>query len=312
MKATNVNLEAKVQSILAFSEERGFVVVSRTPINYGIQLKIASDSARVSVNVYQGKKGISVVVGGAESGLKRTIGAFASAKKPLREAAGEVFSQPVKVWSGSDEAGKGDYFGPLAVAAVSVDAASAQILSEIGVRDCKKLTDERVTVLAGRIRALPEVQYAEVTLFPKDYNSVYAQLSQQGYNLNDLLAKLHAQAVVALFQKMPRIEKHIVDRFTTDVVLKKWFRLPENVIIVNVPKAESDIAVAAASVLARDSFLQGLEQLSAELSLDLPKGAGGHVTSYAAKVVQKYGTDVLQCCAKMHFRNSLEISGIGS
>jgi ribonuclease HIII len=309
LKASAVNIADKIKSIKQFSFENCFMVISEKPINYGVQLKIADNNSQVSVNVYQGKRGVSVVVGGADSELKRHLLIFDSTRTVIRET-GKFEIAPAAVWGGSDEAGKGDYFGPLAVAAVSVDKTSAQRLKEIGVRDCKKLGDEKVVQLAEKIKWLDNVFYSEAVLFPKDYNIKYSEFSRIGHNLNDILAQLHAQAARELFQQNPDIEQYIVDKFTADATLAKWFELPKSVKLINVPKAESDIAVAAASVLARALFLQGLEKLDDEFAVQLPKGAAGHVTHYAAKIVRTHGVDILNYCAKKHFKNSLDIAGI--
>ena len=310
MKARAVNIAEKIKLIKDYSHSTGLTVFAEKPINYGVQLKISQNDSIVSINVYQGKKGVSVVVGGAASELKMVLQNFASGHKSVNEIGTLKLSEPALIWAGSDEAGKGDYFGPLAVAAVAVDELGAALLTEIGVRDCKKVDDDKVMILAAKIRKSANVCFAEATIFPKEYNEKYAEFSKQGYNLNDVLAQLHAQVAQQIFAQQPAIEKYIVDRFATDTALGKWFKLPSCVKLINIPKAESDIAVAAASILARANFLQGLTALNQELSLKLPKGAAVHVTHYAAKILQERGEDVLELCAKKHFKNSRDIAGI--
>jgi len=309
LKASDVDIADKIKSIKEYAEKENISIISETPINYGIQLKIVDAGSRVTVNVYQGKRGVSVVVGGAESVLKQSLKRFEAARTVASKTTILPTGLPA-VWGGSDEAGKGDYFGPLAVAAVSVDKDSAQLLHQLGIRDCKKLNDDKVMFLAEKIRTLDNVSFAEAVLFPVDYNAKYAEFSALGYNLNDILAQLHAQTALELFGKNPGIEQYIVDRFASDATLARWFKLPKSVRLINIPKAESDIAVAAASVLARALFLQGLEKLDAEFAIKLPKGAAGHVTHYAAQIVRERGMDILNYCAKKHFKNSLDIAGI--
>ena len=309
MKASDVNIADKIHEIKEYCEKNDFSIISETPINYGIQLKIVDDKSRITVNVYQGKRGVSVVVGGGESELKRSLQSFEAIKAAAAKPVGMPAVTPT-FWGGSDEAGKGDYFGPLAVAAVSVDKNSAKLLQQLGIRDSKKLNDDKVMALAAKIKTLDKVFYAEVVLFPVDYNKKYAEFSMVGNNLNDILAELHAQVALELFSKNPNIEQYIVDRFAADAILAKWFKLPKSVRLINIPKAESDIAVAAASVLARALFLQGLKTLDNEFSIKLPKGAAGHVTHYAVKIVRERGADIIDYCAKKHFKNSLDIAGI--
>ncbi len=214
---------------------------------------------------------------------------------------GMAFDQPT---IGSDEAGKGDYFGPLAVAAVHACPADAETLRKIGVADSKSLTDARVLKLAGQIEHL--LDHEIVALDPPAYNSAYAELP----NLNSLLARLHAQALA------PLIRRHqsagvLVDQFARAEVLERELRkvvspLPE---VLQRPKAEAHLAVAAASILARAAFLEGLKQCQDSCGSDLHKGAGSPVDDAAARVVEIGGLQLLESVAKMHFKNTGKLPG---
>ena len=206
-------------------------------------------------------------------------------------------------WIGTDEAGKGDYFGPLVVAAVYVNDATACELSELGVRDSKKVSDRRSGELATRIRSLCPVRV--VAIGPERYNALYAQMQ----NLNRLLAWAHARAIENLLADVDC--QHVIsDQFADERVLQRALLAKGRAIhLVQQPRAEQDIAVAAASLVARAEFLARLRRLSAEVGVELAKGAGDPVLHAGALLVRRHGTDVLARVAKLHFRTTQQLAG---
>ncbi len=200
----------------------------------------------------------------------------------------------------SDEAGKGDYFGPLVVAAVHATPAQAARLAELGVADSKTVTDDRSRRLAG---ALEQLLDHEITaLAPEAYNREHARRG----NLNLLLADLHASAIAALVRRHPDVGVVIVDRFgaerlVADALTKQGVTVPR---LVQVPRAERHPAVAAASLLARTAFLDGLAACSDACGTDLHLGAGAPTDASARRVYQIGGRPLLETVAKMHFKNT--------
>ncbi len=199
---------------------------------------------------------------------------------------------------GSDESGKGDFFGPLVVAAVRLEAGDAAALRQGGVGDSKRLADQTVRRLAPALRA--RFPHAEVVLEPGEYNAEHARLG----NLNPLLAGLHARAIRAVAVPGVRV---LVDRFANERLMRDALAGLE-VDLEQRPRAESEMAVAAASILARDRFLEGLAALSGEAAVDLPKGAGDAVDRAARAYVALHGPAALGQVAKLHFRNAAKLA----
>ncbi|HIA67040.1 TPA: ribonuclease HIII [Candidatus Poribacteria bacterium] len=212
-------------------------------------------------------------------------------------------------WIGTDESGKGDYFGSLVVAGVFVGEETCHDLRAIGVADSKKLSDQKIRAIAPQIFETHTNRVAWVELDPPAYNQRYESLRQNGQNLNDMLADLHAGIIQTLIDETNCLNV-IVDRFANQDVLRKRVEkiLPEAQLL-QVPKAESDIAVAAASIIARYFFLQQIENLSHAYGLTIPKGAV-HVVDLGRQFVQIYGKQQLRNVAKLHFRTTSDILAI--
>ena len=212
-------------------------------------------------------------------------------------------------WIGTDEAGKGDYFGPLVVAGVYVNPQIRKILYTLGVRDGKQLSDSQVRKLAQEMRMRCGDNISWLDLEPTLYNRRYTLFRNNGQNLNHLLASLHAEVIRDLRK---RVDCHhiLVDRFAKEEVLATQLGMPLgfDIELVQIPKAESDIAVAAASIIARDVFLQRLEQLSKEFQIQLPKGAS-QVIDTGKQFVKRHGRESLRYVAKLHFRTTMDVLG---
>jgi ribonuclease HIII len=208
---------------------------------------------------------------------------------------------------GSDESGKGDYFGPLVSAAVYVDETSAQGLKELGVRDSKKLNDHQSLELAVLIRGLCAGRYAVVEIAPIRYNDLYTQLKKEGKNLNHLLAWGHAKALEKVLQNIP-CDLAVADKFADEkYIISKLQERGKRIRLIQQPRAEENIAVAAASILARERFLLKLKSLSAEFSVTLPKGANQGVSEAAERLMQQFGFAVLSQVAKVHFKTTEQL-----
>jgi ribonuclease HIII len=205
---------------------------------------------------------------------------------------------------GTDEAGKGDYFGYLVVAAVYVEPEQEDALRAIGVRDSKRVSDGAARRAAKAIRA--QVPCDVVRISPRRYNELYAKLR----NLNRLLAWGHARAIENLLEREPATVV-ISDQFGDEQWLRQaLMRKGRQVTLVQMPRAEQDLAVAAASILARAEFLQTLETLSERVGLKLPKGST-HVIETARELWQRGGDELLGEVAKLHFRVTREARDSG-
>lgn len=199
---------------------------------------------------------------------------------------------------GIDESGKGDYFGPLVIAAVYVDAATEAELALMQVRDSKKISDGRILEMAPDIRLV--CPHSVVAIGPQRYNELYAKIR----NLNRLLAWGHARALENLLDQVP-CTRAISDQFGDERLILNALQAKGRAIVLEQrPKAESDLAVAAASILARAEFLLRLKRLSNEVGTTLPKGASPAVELAARMVVKKHGRERLGSVAKLHFKTT--------
>lgn len=200
---------------------------------------------------------------------------------------------------GVDESGKGDFFGPLVIAAVLVRPEDEDKLS--GVKDSKKLKDEACLRLDETIRSV--CPHAVVPIGPAKYNELYSKVG----TLNTMLAWGHARAI-----------ENVLEQVYCDRVISDQFADPEGLVrhlmekgsTVNLESrinAESDLAVAAASVVARAEFIRRLRRLGDKTTIQLPKGANWNVVEAGAMLVKKFGKDVLKEVAKVHFRTVQDV-----
>ncbi len=202
---------------------------------------------------------------------------------------------------GMDEAGKGDFFGPLCIAALYADSEGIRELHKMGVRDSKSFSDDAIIKLAKKIR--PQYAHTVIRLFPLKYNELYAKFK----NLNRLLAWTHVAALGDLSQKTG-CKEALLDQFADKHVAETFIKQKNlDVHLVQKVRGEEDLVVAAASILARASFLEGMDKLSEEFEMEIPKGASAIVIKTAEKLVAKFGKEVLQRVAKTHFKTMLQI-----
>lgn len=210
---------------------------------------------------------------------------------------------------GTDESGKGDYFGPLVVAAVWADKSTQEELEELGVRDSKSLSDRRCRELAAKIRDLFKSKYEEVEIPPERYNSLYEQFKREGKNLNHLLAWGHARALENLLARYTS-QYAVADRFGDEkYILSRLMERGKSLQLEQTPKAERYPAVAAASILARDRFLSRLQSIAHQVGVELPKGAAPAVVDAARAIIDRSGPTALRKVAKMHFKTTCAVLG---
>jgi ribonuclease HIII len=216
------------------------------------------------------------------------------------------FDEP---WIGSDESGKGDYFGPLVVCAVWADDRTLGLLDTLGVRDSKALSDAQNRRLAHDVRAVCGDRWAEVLIPPERYNALYDQFRAEGKNLNTLLAWGHARAIDAVVERVP-CQNVIVDQFADARYIQERLRACDRtrgLSIVQLPRAEANLAVAAASILARDAFIGWIAAAERRHGLRLPKGASSEVEAAARAFVQRHGPHALGSVAKLHFKTTQRV-----
>ena len=214
---------------------------------------------------------------------------------------------------GVDESGKGDFFGPLCIAGVYVNESVIKAWADLGVRDSKNISsDKKISELAEKIRKTPGCVTTVVPIGNEAYNRLYAKMK----SVNAMLAWGHARVIENLLGQRHRMNpppvKAISDQFAASksVIEKALMAQGRELQLVQRHKAEEDIAVAAASILARDEFVKGLAKLEKQFKVELPKGAGANVDSAAKKFVEERGAGELAKISKLHFRTALRAQGL--
>ena len=204
---------------------------------------------------------------------------------------------------GVDESGKGDFFGPLVAAGVYLDAHAAKKMLELGVKDSKRIaSDARIETLANAIRAIAKWDVVAIG------NEKYNELQKKMRTVNNLLGWMHARVIENMLAKAPDCPTAISDQFGNKrIVQNALMERGRNIELIQRHKAESDLAVAAASILARDEFVRRLEALGKHYGVDFPKGASAAVRAAAVELIRKHGPAALPKVAKIHFRTSQQV-----
>jgi len=207
---------------------------------------------------------------------------------------------------GIDESGKGAFFGPLVIAGAFTDREIARTFLENGIQDSKRIgSDAKIRALARMIRETPGVVIDVVQIGPERYNDLYEKCG----NLNSLLGWGHARVIENLLAKKPDCPRALSDKFADARVIEKaLLQHGQHIQLEQRTKAESDFAVAAASILARESFIDWLERAGQRLGLTLGRGVSATIKETARKIVEKEGAEGLRRFAKVHFRTAHEIA----
>ena len=295
--------QAQVESLRRVLERQG----------YDFELKphalFAARKGKLRVTVYQ--KGPKVLVQGKDTG---DFIRFTLEPEVLGEArlGYEEIVEPERFEPhfGIDESGKGDFFGPLVVAGAYTDAGIARRLIDAGVMDSKRVTSAaRIRQLAAVIRATPGCATEVVAIGPERYNQMYASFG----NLNRLLAWGHARAIEKLVAACPACPRALSDQFARPEVLQRALRDKGLTIhLEQRTKGESDTAVAAASILARERFIDWMDKTSAACGVKLPLGASAAVVRAGRELVARLGGAALGKAAKLHFRTTAAVLGTPS
>lgn len=289
---------AKLKTLLV---ERGFELGEKQYAHY------SAKKGKLNVTVYE--KGPKVLVQGKET---EDFVTFILEPEILGEA--KLGNQEVLMPDmfephfGIDESGKGDYLGPLVVAGVYVDKAIARALIDKGITDSKRISSaKKIAKLATEIRATPGIAYEVISLKPEIYNQLYSKFG----NVNRLLAWGHANTIASLAEKVPSCPRALSDQFAREEVLAKALaqqgEAAAHIRLEQRTKGESDVAVAAASILAREAFVDWIQRASAKGGIELPLGASFQVIEAAREVVSKYGSQILTKVAKAHFKTTQEL-----
>ncbi len=206
---------------------------------------------------------------------------------------------------GSDEVGTGDYFGPLVVTAAYVSKEDIMFMQDLGVRDSKKLTDDKIIQIAPQI--IKKIPHTTIVLTNKEYNEYHSTDT----NMNKIKAILHNKCLLSVIKKDDiEYKKIVVDQFENP---KSYYahlsQVPEKVTnITFLTKAEDQcMSVAAASIISRYVFLKEMKKLGERFNIEMPLGASDLVDEVGATLVKKHGKDILKEIAKLSFKNTEKI-----
>jgi ribonuclease HIII len=285
----------------------GYTFEDARPIAYGTVMTFRRNDALVQANAYySAKKGLSLVVNPRvpEQVSRELTSLFLYDTNEKTAISSDPREQAFKCWIGSDESGKGDYLGPLVTAAFRADREIAGELRGMGVRDSKQVSDPVCRKLARELFLKFKDRISVVELIPETYNRLYGELAAQGHHLNWLLGWCHAKASKDLLGAP--VDAVIIDKFAHELTIRKQFTHPVKLILR--VRAEDNVAVAAASILARGRYLYRLEKLSEQYGVKLINGAGQATDASAVEYVRKHGFESLRFVAKLHFRNTAKVT----
>ncbi|MDP8204844.1 MAG: ribonuclease HIII [Candidatus Tenebribacter mawsonii] len=281
----------------------GLILTDEKEINYGVQLKFEKGDNNIPLNVYfSKKKGISAVIGGSPSNPLRSVMQQILQQEPAKTQNEHNW----KIWAGTDESGKGDFFGALVVCGFIAKNSDVTKLRNIGIKDCKLLKDSELIKIAEKLYKEYNDNIEVLMLQPVKYNELYAKFRQGNKKLNEMLAWMHARVILNLNEKH-KFEGAVVDKFATDRVLFGSLKDLKNVKLIHKIKAEEDIAVAAASIIARYHFLNSIAAISKKFQLEFPKGASDKVIKIGKEFSEKFTKDRLNEVAKIHFKTTEKI-----
>ena len=205
---------------------------------------------------------------------------------------------------GSDEVGTGDYFGPIVVTASFVSKEKQQFLIDLGVRDSKKITDEKIIEIAPKI--IEKIPHSTLIFDNESYNKFHTD----DINMNKIKAILHNKVLLNLIKQEYPYEQIIIDQFAAPTKYYEYIKDAKEIVknITFFTKAEDKfLCVAASSIISRYIFLKKMDEMSKELNLEIPKGAGTLVDEVAQKIVDTYGFEKLNSIAKLNFKNTEKI-----
>jgi len=304
-------IQAAVTGRIKALAAHGITLSFHRELPYGSQLDVARDGQTGLINIYHSaKKGLSFVdcshtaLGGDAIAILNDC-----APPPSAKASGcPKAEHELETWVGTDESGKGDFFGPLVVAGFYTDKQGARELTALGVRDSKTLQPRQIRSLASTLRE----RFGDCIEIVAPSNLAYNKLYGSMRNLNRLLAWAHARVIENLIKGKDGRPGHTVDgvvsdRFGDERYIRNALDSMKTLNLIQRPRGESNPAVAAASIIARDCFERRIEELEAKFGCTLPLGAQAHVTEAARHFVRIHGREKLAEVAKLHFKNFKEI-----
>ena len=269
---------------------------------YSYQVSVLDNKEKISVHVFFGKKGNKLVLqGNKELSLYKKVSDLLFGEKLISDDKPE--SEPSYPYVGTDESGKGDYFGPLVVAGVYLPPESGKLLRSIGIRDSKELSDSQIRQFTAEIKKINDIIFDVVLISPEKYNQLYEKMG----NLNTLMGWAHSRVIENLLVKCSAGEV-ISDKFGSEkIILDALQQRGRSINLTQLTKAEKFTAVAAASIIARESVVKWFKIQSKKYKMEIPKGSSSEVEVAAKNLVEKYGEEIIKKLVKIHFKTSNKV-----
>ncbi|MCZ6703085.1 MAG: ribonuclease HIII [Ignavibacteria bacterium] len=282
--------------------EEGFIASEPILAPFNYQAEIQRTEGNLKLLIYFGKKGNKVILqGNKELKFYQQVYNIIFGKELFSENT-PVLIEP-ELYIGTDESGKGDYFGPLVVAAVFTDPSVSKKLVTVGVKDSKELTEHAISSISSSIKKLEGCVFNVLVINPEKYNLLYNKMG----NLNRMLGWAHAKVLENILD-VKNAPEAISDKFGNEKYIQNSLQKKGRKLILHqVTKAEKYTAVAAASILARDSFNKWFLRVNKKLNVELPKGASKKVENKAKYIVNKYGNKALIKLVKLHFKTTKKL-----
>lgn len=295
--------EKTINEFLKLAVNYGLTARPVTKATYNYETVISDGKDKVKLQVYFGKKGTKIVLqGNKETPLYRKLSELVFGADLFEDKIAEI--REPGVYIGTDESGKGDYFGPLVIAGVFVNRKTISKLRLAGVKDSKELNEAAIKKIATEIKKITGDAYNIIMVTPEKYNEIYVNFK----NVNKLLGWGHAKVLENILENHPAPEA-ISDKFGDEKFIKDSLQTRgKNLILQQVTKAERFTAVAAASILARNKFNEWFEKKNRELNVQLPKGASAAVEQKAIEFKEKFGREFLFELVKLHFKTTNKIN----
>ena len=296
-KALNI-IKDYVHKIKKFN----FEATNPVKANYCYKTDIIDKKEKVSLLVYFSAKGNKIVLqGNKELNLYRKLYEIIFGEQ-LFSFDKDDFVEP-DVYIGTDESGKGDYFGPLVIAAVFSDKPIRMKLKALGVKDSKELSDYKINEIARKIKSIEGIVYSTIIINPGKYNLLHSKMK----NVNKILGWAHAKALENILEKKS-VPEAISDKFGDEkYIFTSLQSKGKSLILHQKTKAEKYIGVAAASIIARSIVNYWFARTSKEMKMKIPKGASEIVKQTASKIKNEFGIEKLNELVKIHFKTTTKI-----
>lgn len=297
-------IEKKLCAIEDFLAQNGIFLETIKEIPYGTQIIAHGQNIDGKITIYYSdKKGFSVIENGSNELTKKLF--YCIQDRDIRK---EVIAQKNADFVpriGTDEAGKGDFFGPLITAGFFVDSLDTENdLIKMGVCDSKKLNDREISEIAKKLHAKYKNNIAIMRPSVEKYNELYSKFR----NLNILLGWSHAKVIEELKNRFPQIKLANVDKFAEKTLVSRYLTNFTDLKIDAMTKGEDkDIAIAAASIIARSYFVSKIYELSQKFEMKIPLGANSIVKTAGKQFIEKHGRENLKFVAKLHFKTAQEL-----